>query len=145
MLREKLLGLEKNIGDKMEGLNKTNDSLLSKINSLEKDNTQNFTDFRKDMENKLTEHDKHWQVKHDPTRSVTLVLNQQLKAIKTLNVITEKRIGEMEAENQKLLKSLSDFRQDFDNKSNDHVSNFDGKLQQLINYRYPTRVNLPPD
>merc|ERR1711895_333163 len=52
-LLEKFLGLEKSIGDRMEGLDKTDDGLLSKINSLQKDNIQSLTDFRKDIDSKL--------------------------------------------------------------------------------------------
>ena len=43
-LLEKLLGLEKSIGEKMEGLDKTDDSLLSKINGLQTDNAQSLAD-----------------------------------------------------------------------------------------------------
>jgi len=52
-LLEKLLGLEKSIGDRMEGLDKTDDSLLSKINSLQTDNAQSFVDFRQDQRQKF--------------------------------------------------------------------------------------------
>ena len=43
-LLEKLLGLEKSIGEKMEGHDMTDDSLLSKINGLQTDNAQSLAD-----------------------------------------------------------------------------------------------------
>merc|ERR1712030_172314 len=76
-LLEKLLGLEKSIGDRMEGLEKTDDSLLSKINSLQKDNAQSLIDFRNDMDNKLAEHEKHFQIEHDSIRSETHILESR--------------------------------------------------------------------
>ena len=54
-LLAKSLGLEKNIGGRMEGFNKTDDSLLSKVNSLSKDNVQSFSDLRKDLDNEPAE------------------------------------------------------------------------------------------
>ena len=42
----------------MEGLDKADDSLLSKINGLQTDNAQNLADIRQDLENKLAENDK---------------------------------------------------------------------------------------
>merc|ERR1712098_350540 len=47
-LLEKLLGLEKSIVDRMEGLDKTDDNLLTKINGLQTDNAQSLADFSKD-------------------------------------------------------------------------------------------------
>merc|ERR1712215_11118 len=41
------------MGDRMEGPDKTDDGLLSKINSLQRDNVQSLTDFRKDIDSKL--------------------------------------------------------------------------------------------
>jgi hypothetical protein len=94
-LLEKLLGLEKSIGDRMEGLDKTDDSLLSKINSLQTDNAQSLADFRQDLDNKLAQHDKNCQVEHDSIRSETHILTQHLGEVKSLHVATEERIVEM--------------------------------------------------
>merc|ERR1711970_261756 len=75
----KILGLEKDIKERMEGLDKTDDSLLSKINNLGKGNAQSLTDFRKDMDNKLTEHEKDMdgklQVVNDNANSLVVKLN----------------------------------------------------------------------
>ena len=62
---EKWLVLKKTIGEKIEGLDKTYDSLLFKINGLQTDNAQNLADIRQDLENKLAENDKNWQVEYD--------------------------------------------------------------------------------
>jgi len=115
-LLEKLLGLEKSIGDRMEGLDKTDDSLLSKINGLQTDNAQNFADYRKDLDNKLAEHDKNWQVEHDSIRSETHILTQHLEEVKSLHVTTENRITEMDAGNQQLLEKLLGVEKDLDGK-----------------------------
>ena len=50
-LLEKLLGLEKSIVDRMEGLDKTDENLLTKINGLQTDNAQSLADFGKDLDN----------------------------------------------------------------------------------------------
>merc|ERR1712128_86470 len=70
-LLEKLLGLEKSIGDRMEGLNKTDESLLTKINGLQTDKAQNLADFRQDLDNKLAQNDKNNQGEYDSIRSET--------------------------------------------------------------------------
>ena len=55
----------------MEGLDKTDDSLLSKINSLQTDNAQSLANIRQDLDNKLAENNKNWEVKHDSMVSET--------------------------------------------------------------------------
>ena len=135
----------------MEGLNKTDDSLLSKINSLEKDNAQSFTDFRKDLDNKLAEHDKHWQVEHDLIRSENHVLNQQVEEIENQHIVTKGRIGEMNAGNQQLLEKLLGVEKDLDRKLqvvNDNSNSLLIKLNSLDTdnkNNSQTIVNLPTD
>ena len=104
-LLEKLLGLEKSIVDRMEGLDKTDENLLTKINDLQTDNAQSLADFGKDLDNKLAQHDKNYQVEHDSIRSETPILNQHLEEVKSLHVATEKRIVDMDARNQQLLET----------------------------------------
>ena len=65
--------LEVSDDDVKEEFDKTDDSLLSKIDNLQKDNAQSSTDLRNDME------------------------------VKTLHITTEKRIDEMDVGNQQLL------------------------------------------
>merc|ERR1712106_333704 len=135
-LLEKLLGLEKSIGDRMEGLDKTDDSLLSKINSLQTDNAQSFVDFRQDLDNKQAEQDKNWKVEHDSIRSETHILNQHLEEVKSLHVITDKRIAEMDAGNQQLLEKLLGVEKDLDGKLqgvNENTNTLDTKLNSLDN------------
>merc|ERR1712098_954074 len=105
---EKFLGLEKSIVDRMEGLDKTDDNLLTKINGLQTDNAQSLADFSKDLDNKLAQHDKN--------RSETHILNQRLEEVKSLHVATEKRIVEMDAGNQQLLEKLLGVEKDLDGK-----------------------------
>ena len=77
----------------MDGLDKTDDGPLSKISSLQKDKTQSLTDVRNDTDNKLVEHEKHFQVEHDSIGSEIHVLNQHSEEVKTLHITTKKRIG----------------------------------------------------
>eukprot|EP00090_Calanus_glacialis_P037800 TRINITY_DN6549_c0_g1_i2.p1 TRINITY_DN6549_c0_g1~~TRINITY_DN6549_c0_g1_i2.p1 ORF type:complete len:1555 (-),score=493.26 TRINITY_DN6549_c0_g1_i2:859-4908(-) len=100
----------------MEGLDKTDDSLLSKINSLQTDNAQSLADFRQDLDNKLAQHDKNCQVEHDSIRSETHILTQHLEDVKSVHVATEKRIVEMDAGNQQLLEKLLGVEKDLDGK-----------------------------
>ena len=115
-LLEKLLGLEKSIGDRMEGLNKTDESLLTKINGLQTDNAQNLADFRQDLDNKLAQNEKNNQGEYDSIRSETHILTQHLEEVKSLHVATEKRIVEMDAGNQQLLEKLLGVEKDLDGK-----------------------------
>merc|ERR1712106_1293829 len=135
-LLEKLLGLEKSIGDRMEGLDKTDDSLLSKINSLQTDNAQNLAGFRQDLDNKLAQNDKNNQGEYDSIRSETHILSQHLEEVKSLHVATEKRIVEMDAGNQQLLEKLLGVEKDLDGKLqgvNENANSLDTKLTSLDN------------
>merc|ERR1712142_1196606 len=135
-LLEKLLGLEKSIGEKIEGLDKTDDSLLSKINGLQTDNAQNLADIRKDLDNKLAENDKNWQVEHDSIRSETNILNQHLEEVRSLHLATDKRIVEMDAGNQQLLEKLLGVEKDLDGKLkgvNENANSLVTKVNSLDN------------
>merc|ERR1719495_1576074 len=135
-LLEKLLGLEKSIVDRMEGLDKTDENLLTKINGLQTDNAQSLADFGKDLDNKLAQHDKNYQVEHDSIRSETHILNQHLEEMKSLHVATEKRIVEMDAGNQQLLEKLLGVEKDLDGKLqgvNDNANSLVTKLNSLDN------------
>ena len=131
-----MLGLEKSIGEKMEGLDKTDDSLLSKINGLQTDNAQNLADIRKDLDNKLAENDKNWQVEHDSIRSETNILNQHLEEVRSLHLATDKRIVEMDAGNQQLLEKLLGVEKDLDGKLqgvNENANSLVTKVNSLDN------------
>merc|ERR1711915_116056 len=135
-LLEKLLGLEKSIGEKMEGLDKTDDSLLSKINGLQTDNAQSLADIRQDLDNKLAENDKNWQVEHDSIRSETHILNQHLEEVRSLHLATDKRIVEMDAGNQQLLEKLLGVEKDLDGKLqgvNENANSLVTKVNSLDN------------
>merc|ERR1712228_1019412 len=135
-LLEKLLGLEKSIGEKMDGLDKTDDSLLSKINGLQTDNAQSLADIRQDLDNKLAENDKNWQVEHDSIRSETHILNQHLKEVRSLHLATDKRIVEMDAGNQQLLEKLLGVEKDLDGKLqgvNENANSLVTKVNSLDN------------
>merc|ERR1712123_520739 len=135
-LLEKLLGLEKSIGDRMEGLNKTDESLLTKINGLQTDNARNLADFRQDLDNKLAQNDKNNQGEYDSIRSETHILSQHLEEVKSLHVATEKRIVEMDAGNQQLLEKLLGVEKDLDGKLqgvNENANSLDTKLTSLDN------------
>ena len=69
-----------------------------------------MADFGKDLDNKLAQHDKNYQVEHDSIRSETHILNQHLEEVKSLHVATEKRIVEMDAGNQQLLENFLEWR-----------------------------------
>merc|ERR1711892_334172 len=135
-LLEKLLGLEKSIGDRMEGLDKTDDILLIKIEGLQTDNAQNLADFRQDLDNKLAQNDKNNQGEYNSIRSETHILSQHLEEVKSLHVATEKRIVEMDAGNQQLLEKLLGVEKDLDGKLqgvNENANSLDTKLTSLDN------------
>ena len=123
----------------MEGLDKADDSLLSKINGLQTDNAQNLADIRQDLENKLAENDKNWQVEHDSIRSETDILNQYLEEVRSLHLATYKRIVEMDAGNQQLLEKLIGVEKNLDTYSLvTKVNSLDNETKN----NYQTIVNL---
>merc|ERR1712128_53532 len=135
-LLEKLLGLEKSIGDRMEGLNKTDERLLIKINGLQTDSAQNLADFRQDLDNKLAQNDKNNQGEYDSIRSETHILSQHLEEVKSLHVATEKRIVEMDAGIQQLLDKLLGVEKDLVGKLkgvNENANSLGTKLTSLDN------------
>ena len=141
-LLEKLLGLEKSIVDRMEGLDKTDENLLTKINGLQTDKAQSLADFGKDLDNQLARHDENYQVEHDSIRSEIPILNQYLEEVKSLHVATEKRIVEMDAGNQQLLEKLLGVEKDLDGKLqgvNDNAKSLVTKLNSLDN-EYPWSI-----
>merc|ERR1711872_859307 len=120
----------------MGGLDKTDDSLLSKINGLQTDNAQNLADIRKDLDNKLAENDKNWQVEHDSIRSETNILNQNLEEVKSVHLATETKIHEMDAGNQQLLEKLLGVEKDLDGKLqgvNENANSLVTKVNSLDN------------
>lgn len=104
-LLEKLLGLEKSIGDRMKGLDNTDNRLLSKIDSLEKNK---LIEYEKDVDGKLqesiylqTEQDKkvdadrqHADTKEKENFEVSVATNA--KAIDTLKAEVEEAITKLE-------------------------------------------------
>merc|ERR1712142_328021 len=140
-LLKKLLGLEKSIGEKMEGLDKTDDSLLSKINGIQTDNAQNLADIRKDLDNKLAENDRNWQVEHDSIRSETNILNQHLEEVRSLHLVTDKRIVEMDAGNQQLLEKLLGVEKDLDGKLQGVNENANSLVTRLNDLDKDTKNN----
>ena len=120
----------------MEGLDKTYDSLLLKINGLQTDNAQNLADIRQDLDNKFAENDKNWQVEHDSIRSETNILNQHLEEVRSLHLATDKRIVEMDAGNQQLLEKLLGVEKNLDEKLqgvNENANSLVTKVNSLDN------------
>merc|ERR1711872_1093080 len=98
----------------MEGLDKTDDNLLSKISGLQTDNAQSLADIR----------------------SETHILNQHLEEVKSVHLATETKIHEMDAGNQQLLEKLLGVEKDLDGKLqgvNDNANTLVTKLNSLDN------------
>merc|ERR1711872_1203007 len=98
----------------MEGLDKTDDNLLSKISGLQTDNAQSLADIR----------------------SETHILNQNLEEVKSVHLATETKIHEMDAGNQQLLEKLLGVEKDLDGKLqgvNDNANTLVTKLNSLDN------------
>ena len=99
-LLENFLGLEKSIREKMERLDMTDDSLLSKISGLLTENTQSLADTQQDLDNKLEENDKSWQIQHDSNSSESKILKQHLEEVRSLFLATDKRIVKIDVGKQ---------------------------------------------
>ena len=86
---EKVIGLEKSTGDGKKRLDKTDDSLPSKINNIQKDNAQSLTDHRNDVDDKLAKHKRNLQVEHESIGSEIQILNQYSEEVKSLQITTK--------------------------------------------------------
>merc|ERR1712130_427787 len=115
-LLEKLIGLEKEFGDRFVSLDKTDDNMLIKINSLESGNIQNITDIRNEVEKRLDDVGNKLQVDHESLRKETLVLVQDMSSVKTHITNTENKFVEIDAGNQQLLEKLLGIEKDLDDK-----------------------------
>ena len=95
-----------------------------------------MADIRQDLDNKLAENDKNWQVEHDSIRSETHILNQHLEEVRSLHLATDKRIVEMDAGNQQLLEKLLGVEKDLDGKLqgvNENANSLVTKVNSLDN------------
>merc|ERR1712130_755835 len=115
-LLEKLIGLEKEFGDRFVSLDKTDDNLLIKINSLETGNIQNITDIRNEVEKRLDDVGNKLQEDHESLRKETLVLIQDMSNVKTHITNTENKFVEIDAGNQQLLDKFLGIEKDLDGK-----------------------------
>merc|ERR1712130_122858 len=133
-LLEKLIGLEKEFGDRFVSLDKTDDNLLIKINSLETGNIQNITDIRNEVEKKLDDVGNKLQVDHESLRKETLVLIQDMSNVKTHITNTENKFVEIDAGNQQLLDKLLGIEKDLDGKLhgvNENTNTIQTKLKSI--------------
>ena len=95
-----------------------------------------MADIRQDLDNKLAENDKNWQIEHDSIRSETHILNQHLEEVRSLHLATDKRIVEMDAGNQQLLEKLLGVEKDLDGKLqvvNENANSLVTKVNSLEN------------
>ena len=107
-----------------------------------------MADIRQDLDNKLAENDKNWQIEHDSIRSETHILNQHLEEVRSLHLATDKRIVEMDAGNQQLLEKLLGVEKELDGKLqgvNENANSLVKKVNSLdieIKNNSQTIVNL---
>ena len=108
-LLEKLLGLENVIGDKVNILDQRDETLKTRLEGLEADNSQKLSVLQQDVEKKLSEQDNQYHNQQDAIRNeLNITINEYAQQMNSQKDEIEKRISEMDTGNQQLLgKSLS--------------------------------------
>lgn len=121
-LLEKLLGLENVIGDKVNILDQRDESLKTRIEGLEADNSQKLSVLQQDVEKKLSEQDNQYHNQQDAIRNeLNITINEYAQQMNSQKDAIEKRISQMDTGNQQLLGKILDVEQDFDGKLKDNT------------------------
>merc|ERR1711970_1465062 len=115
-LLEKLIGMEKDISERFVGLDKTEESLLTKVNSLNTDNHQNITTIKNSFDIMIKELEARNHEDKDSIKKDTLAITQEIDLLKSHSSGITNKLDEMDTGNQQLLEKLLGIERDLDGK-----------------------------
>merc|ERR1712106_1117011 len=115
-LLEKLISLEKDIGEKCDDLDKTDENLLSMITKLENDNNTQVEDMKTDFSFRINDLDKRSVENDHATKTETTMLKHDLESVVTQNTLMLTKISGMDNGNQQMLEKLLSIETDFNGK-----------------------------
>merc|ERR1712106_660179 len=115
-LLEKLISLEKDIGERCDDLDKTDENLLSMITKLGNDNNTQVEDLKTDFSFRINDLDKRSVENDHATKTETTMLKHDLESVVTQNTLMLTKISGMDNGNQHMLEKLLSIETDFNGK-----------------------------
>merc|ERR1712106_418853 len=140
-LLEKLMSLEKDIGERCDDLDKTDENLLSLITKLGNDNNTQVEDLKTDFSFRITDLDKRSVENDHATKTETTLLKHDLESVVTQNTNMLTKISDMDNGNQQMLEKLLSIETDFNGKVVGVSDNAEDLKLMIINVDSVTKNN----
>merc|ERR1712106_299525 len=140
-LLEKLISLEKDIGERCDDLDKTDENLLSMITKLGNDNNTQVEDLKTDFSFRITDLDKRSVENDHATKTETTILKHDLESLVTQNTNMLTKISDMDNGNQHMLEKLLSIETDFNGKVVGVSDNAEDLKLMIINVNSETKNN----
>merc|ERR1712128_2823 len=140
-LLEKLISLEKDIGERCDDLDKTDENLLSMITKLGNDNNTQVEDLKTDFSFRITDLDKRSVENDHATKTETTMLKHDLESVVTQNTNMLTKISDMDNGNQHMLEKLLSIETDFNGKVVGVSDNAEDLKLMIINVDTETKNN----
>merc|ERR1711892_868441 len=140
-LLEKLISLEKDIGERCDDLDKTDENLLSMITKLGNDNNTQVEDLKTDFSFRISDLDKRSVENDHATKTETTILKHDLESLVTQNTNMLTKISDMDNGNQQMLEKLLNIETDFNGKVVGVSDNAEDLKLMIINVDSETKNN----
>merc|ERR1712106_224082 len=140
-LLEKLISLEKDIGERCDDLDKTDENLLSMITKLENDNNTQVEDMKTDFSFRINDLDKRSVENDHSTKTEITLLKHDLESVVTQNTLMLTKISGMDNGNQQMLEKLLSIETDFNGKVVGISDNAEDLKLMIINVDSETKNN----
>merc|ERR1711892_460804 len=140
-LLEKLISLEKDIGERCDDLDKTDENLLSMITKLGNDNNTQVEDLKTDFSFRITDLDKRSVENDHATKTETTMLKHDLESVVTKNTNMLTKISDMDNGNQQMMEKLLSIETDFNGKVVGVSDNAEDLKLMIINVDSETKNN----
>merc|ERR1712128_297590 len=140
-LLEKLISLEKDIGERCDDLDKTDENLLSMITKLGSDNNTQVEDLKTDISFRITDLDKRSVENDHATKTETTMLKHDLESLVTQNTNMLTKISDMDNGNQQMMEKLLSIETDFNGKVVGVSDNAEDLKLMIINVDSVTKNN----
>merc|ERR1711935_1493 len=140
-LLEKLISLEKDIGERCDDLDKTDENLLSMITKLGNDNNTQVENLKTDFSFRINDLDKRSVENDHATKTETTMLKHDLESVVTQNTNMLTKISDMDNGNQQMLEKLLSIETDFNGKVVGVSDNAEDLKLMIINVDSETKNN----
>merc|ERR1711892_992232 len=140
-LLEKLISLEKDISERCDDLDKTDENLLSMITKLGNDNNTQVEDLKTDFSFRISDLDKRSVENDHAKKKETTMLKHDLESVVTQNTNMLTKISDMDNGNQQMLEKLLSIETDFNGKVVGVSDNSEDLKLMIINVDRETKNN----